>query len=52
MYTDILIYLIPFEAGSEMVLPFLFSNYQCLSIESRESFLKYQDVQCTSCIET
>jgi len=33
-------------AGSEMVLPFLFSNYQCLLYsESRESLLKYQDCQ-------
>jgi hypothetical protein len=24
---------------------FVFQNYECLYIESRESFLKYQDVQ-------
>jgi hypothetical protein len=35
------------EAGSDdMILPFIFENYNCLlSIESRESFLKHQDVR-------
>ena len=48
MYTDILIYLKPFEAGSEMALLFLLNDFQCLlSINGCESFLQVQGVRWT-----